>query len=189
MARGFVGCWFFLLLWLFVFRVLVRRVIVAGAKVAGRPVGRVGTHWCACSVGCGMRGAVGMDGLVCGMAAVGREVRERIMSADPAGLGVVERRVRARLDAMSVQWWHGVTIVRYAPMWGAVRYRVFAGEWTAEQIVFDGKARELGAVRCRAEHNHRAAWYGVDAFDWSFTAEEALRKLLFAITGRHARIS
>ena len=90
---------------------------------------------------------------------------------------------------MSVQWWHGVTIVRYAPMWGAVRYRVFAGEWTAEQIVFDGKARELGAVRCRAEHNHRAAWYGVDAFDWSFTAEEALRKLLFTITGRHARIS
>ena len=136
-----------------------------------------------------MRGAVGMDGLACGMAAVGREVRERIMSADPAGLGVVERRVRARLDAMSVQWWHGVTIVRYAPMWGAVRYRGFAGEWTAEQIVFDGKARELGAVRCRAEHNHRAAWYGVDAFDWSFTAEEALRKLLFTITGRHARIS
>lgn len=130
-----------------------------------------------------------MDGLVCGMAAVGRGVRERIMSADPAGLGVVERRVRARLDAMSVQWWHGVTIVRYAPMWGAVRYRVFAGEWTAEQIVFDGKARELGAVRCRSEHNHRAAWYGVDAFDWSFTAEEALRKLLFAITGHHARIS
>ena len=42
MANGFVGCWFFLLLWLFVFRVLVRRVIVAGAKVAGRPVGRVG---------------------------------------------------------------------------------------------------------------------------------------------------
>ena len=66
---------------------------------------------------------------------------------------------------------------------------LFAGEWTAEQIVFDGKARELGAVRCRAEHNHRAAWYGVDAFDWSFTAEEALRKLLFTITGRHARIS
>ena len=69
-----------------------------------------------------------MDRLACGMAAVGREVHERIMSSDPAGLGVVERRVRARLDAMSVQWWHGVTIVRYAPMWGAVRYRVFAGE-------------------------------------------------------------
>lgn len=148
--------------------------------------GRIGVH---VLLVCGMRGAVGMDGLACGMAAVGREVRERIMSSDPAGLGVVERRVRARLDAMSVQWWHGVTIVRYAPMWGAVRYRVFAGEWTAEQIVFDGKARELGAVRCRSEHNHRAAWYGVDAFDWSFTAEEALRKLLFTITGRRARIS
>ena len=129
-----------------------------------------------------------MDGLACGMAAVGREVRERIMSADPAGLGVVERRVRARLDAMGVQWWDGVTIVRYAPMDGAVRYRVFEGEWSAEQIVFERGVRELGAVRCRSERNHRAAWYGLDAFDWSFTAEEALRKLLFNVTGCWARI-
>lgn len=186
---GLLGVGFFFLLWLFVFRVFPGLACGWGWRQGGGPPGGAGGR-----IGvlvllvCGMRGAVGMDGLGCGVAGVGREVRERIVSADPAGLGVVERRVRARLDAMSVQWWHGVTIVRYAPMWGAVRYRVFAGEWTAEQIVFDGKARELGAVRCRSERNHRAAWYGLDAFDWSFTAEEALRKLLFNVTGCWARI-
>ena len=43
MANGFVGCGFFFLLWLFVFRVFPGLACGgAGAKVAGRPVGRVG---------------------------------------------------------------------------------------------------------------------------------------------------
>lgn len=114
--------------------------------------------------------------------------RQRLLAGRTDGLSPAGCRLAAMLASAEAAWFHGVTAVRFTPMCGQVRYRVYEGELTVGELLLDPAARCVGEVR---------SVYVLDGRPWVETvgqshhrsAQAALRVMLRELTGCDARIS
>lgn len=125
------------------------------------------------------------DAGVRGLSAVDRR---RLLEGRTDGLSPAGCRLAAMLASAEAAWFHGLTVIRFTPMCGLVRYRVYEGESTAGEVLLEPGARCVGEVR---------SVYVLDGRPWVETvgqshhrsAQAALQVMLRELTGWDARIS
>lgn len=135
-----------------------------------------------------MVGRLGMDVRDAGVRGLSAVDRRRLLEGRTDGLSPAGCRLAATLASAEAAWFHGLTVIRFTPMCGQVRYRVYEGELSAGDALLGPGARRVGEVR---------SVYVLDGRPWVETvgqshhrsAQAALRVMLRELTGWDARIS
>lgn len=135
-----------------------------------------------------MVGRLGMDVRDAGVRGLSAVDRRRLLEGRTDGLSPAGCRLAATLASAEAAWFHGLTVIRFTPMCGVVRYRVYEGELSAGDALLEPGARRVGEVR---------SVYVLDGRPWVETvgqshhrsAQAALRVMLRELTGWDARIS
>lgn len=114
--------------------------------------------------------------------------RQHLLAGRTDGLSPAAHRLAATLASAQSSTFHGVTVVRFTPMCGVVRYRVYEGESTAGEVLLDPGARCVGEVRSVHVLDGRP-WVETVGQSHHRSAQAALQVMLRELTGCDARIS
>lgn len=114
--------------------------------------------------------------------------RRRLLAGRTDGLSPAARRLAATLASAEAAWFHGLTVIRFTPMHGLVRYRVYEGELSVGDALSEPSARRVGEVRSVYVLDGRP-WVETAGQSHHRSAQAALQVMLRELTGWDARIS